>query len=321
MDLQRALPHQLIGSDGQKRVLDAVWQKIERAIKGLGSEIVLPHLTRVHILELGGYLVDSSYWLSLQHESFDTWDEFKARVNADWALTNSAQRTWFFAMRPHTGESNPSFILRVNAEGNRLGVSAGERLRNFEPLLSEAVVDQVTAACISGAVLGAGDEEVQWRHYVAFAQRVAMCPKLQTKYSSRAPTMPTAPVPTPCLPPAAPARLPPLPAAPPAATPLPTVPVVSIQLPGPPPLHGLVKEPCKLCSLLGRSQANTHTWEDCFANPKGSKCKPGVYRQRMGDLVFRNMAIPDYMNHRLPEALLKEEKAPSQNHVAQVPSS
>ena len=101
----------------------------------------------------------------------------------------------------------------------------------------------------------------------------------------------------------------------------PAVPAVSVQLPGPPPLHGLVKEPCKLCSLLGRYQANTHTWEDCFANPKGSKCKPGVYRQRMGDLVFRNMAFPNYMNHRLPEALLKEEKAPSQNHVAQVPSS
>ena len=54
VDLQQALPHQLIGSDGQKRKLDAVWQKIERAIKGLGSEIMLPHLTRVHILKLGG---------------------------------------------------------------------------------------------------------------------------------------------------------------------------------------------------------------------------------------------------------------------------
>ena len=72
MDLQQALPHQLIGSDGQKRVLDAVWQKIEYEIKVLGSEIMLPQLTRVHILELGGYLVDSSYWLSLQHESFDS---------------------------------------------------------------------------------------------------------------------------------------------------------------------------------------------------------------------------------------------------------
>ena len=104
--------------------------------------------------------MDSSYWLSLQHESFDTWEEFKARVNADWALANIAQKTWFFAMRPHTGESDPSFILHMNAEGNRLGVRAGERLRNFEPLLSEAVVYQVLAACISGAVLGAGDEEV-----------------------------------------------------------------------------------------------------------------------------------------------------------------
>ena len=149
-------------------------------------------------------------------------------------------------MRPHTGESDASFILRVNAEGNRLVVSAGVRLRNFKPLLSEAVVDQVMAACISGAVLGAGNEEVQWRHYMDFAQRVAMCPKLKTNYSSRTPVMPIAPMPAPCLPPVVPARIPFLPAAPPAVTPLPAVPVASTQLPGPPPLHGLVKEPCKL---------------------------------------------------------------------------
>ena len=62
-----------------------------------------------------------------------------------------------------------------------------------------------------------------------------------------------------------------------------------------------------------------HTWEDCFANPKGSKCKLGVYCQRMGNLVFCNMPIPNYMNHCLLEALLKEEKTSSQNHVTQVP--
>ena len=44
--------------------------------------------------------------------------------------------TWFFA-----GENNPSFILRMNVEGNQLGISAGERLQKFEPLLLEVVID------------------------------------------------------------------------------------------------------------------------------------------------------------------------------------
>ena len=44
-------------------------------------------------------------------------------------------------MHQLAGESDPSFILLVNAEGNRLGVNTGESLQNFEPLLSEVVID------------------------------------------------------------------------------------------------------------------------------------------------------------------------------------
>ena len=83
-----------------------------------------------------------------------------------------------------------------------------------------------------------------------------------------------------------------------------------------PALQGYVKVPYKLCKLLGRSQATTHPWEDCFANPRGAKCKVGAFRQRMQDLTFRNTPIPDYMNHALPDALLREEAPDHQNMAA-----
>ena len=66
VDLQRALPHKLIGHDGQKRVLDATWQQVERAVKGLGRHVQLGQLRRAHLLELGGLIVAPHYWLSLQ---------------------------------------------------------------------------------------------------------------------------------------------------------------------------------------------------------------------------------------------------------------
>ena len=48
--------------------------------------------------------------------------------------------------------------------------------------------------------------------------------------------------------------------------------------------------------MVGRElQADTHTLADCFANPRSTKCKIGAYRQRVSELMRKNLPIPAYM--------------------------
>ena len=221
-------------------------------------------------------------------------------------------------MAPTAGESGAKFVLRVEPERRRLGISDGETLRAFKDKIPAEMRRQVQGARLAGAVLLAenGDDggmQVKWAHYVGIARQVADDPELALEHPGGSTHVPGR-----RAPPAAAAAAP---------TAAPAISHANATLPPPPPLsdssavgapslQAYVKVPCKLCKLLGRSQATTHTWEDCFGNPRGAKCKVGVFRQRMGDLAYRNIPIPEYMNHALPDTLLREEAPDCQNMAA-----
>ena len=82
-------------------------------------------------MELGGFIVASTYWLTLQLKDFHTWDEFKALVEHDWGMNRGSQRAWFFATKRRQQETDPAFILRIEPERERLNISEGETLRAF----------------------------------------------------------------------------------------------------------------------------------------------------------------------------------------------
>lgn len=67
---------------------------------------------------------------------------------------------------------------------------------------------------------------------------------------------------------------------------------------------------CSLCELNGRQNASSHTLENCYANPKSSKCRPVITKLRLAEIKRKGLPIPECMKEiaDLPEWQMGPQK-------------
>ena len=90
-----------------------MWERVERHLRVLGTEIEPYRFTQAHIQRLGPLILGEAVWTEFASGSYSSWDEFKEAVTARYGLSRAEILDAFYDMTPQENEGEASFILRV----------------------------------------------------------------------------------------------------------------------------------------------------------------------------------------------------------------
>ena len=111
--------------------LTPFWKEAEAALPGLCRGLNVSLMRWVHMCAIGPHLLGRAVWERVVDEPFETWEEFKAVVQAGFGLTLAEIRRGFNNLTKGPRETDESFIARVESERKNANLSKDLCYDNF----------------------------------------------------------------------------------------------------------------------------------------------------------------------------------------------
>ena len=84
-------------------------------MKGLHPHVQVEQLPVQAIKNIAPVILGAPAWTQIRDQAFTDWGAFKALVEEHFGLTAEMEQAQFFAMRPVAGQSDASFVLKVES--------------------------------------------------------------------------------------------------------------------------------------------------------------------------------------------------------------
>lgn len=96
-----------------KQDLRPFWDRVDRALLGLGPEIRAEHFHSQHIRQVAPVVLGEPVWELVKNEVFTSWGDLRVVVDRRFGLSSRQVLNAFYGMRPSAGETEARFIERV----------------------------------------------------------------------------------------------------------------------------------------------------------------------------------------------------------------